>query len=282
MPTVGEGEQLKGFYENLSDLKRDVKSESGKTIGKRILREKAETLGEKWFSTYAGKLSNSNVISAETLEYYSCLFKRLMKISAPNNLKSSYIEVLGSLTKTFRNDLIIPMKTVSISSSIPLSELDKLLESVEDADENQYLKEAISCAKKEFFRASIVMGWCATIDRIHRFIESCGFVRFNVASTRLSGVKQGRYKRFNSPQNVNSLSELQGVFDTIILWVLEGMGVIDSNQHTRLQSCFVLRCNCAHPGEAPITEYNLLSFYSDIIEIVLKNENLSLVQGGEK
>jgi hypothetical protein len=49
------------------------------------------------------------------------------------------------------------------------------------------------------------------------------------------------------------------------------MQVIDANQHARLRSCFELRNHSAHPGEAPVTDYNLLSFFSDIIEIVLKN-----------
>jgi len=61
------------------------------------------------------------------------------------------------------------------------------------------------------------------------------------------------------------------VFDRDLLWILEGMGLIDSNQHTRLLSCFDLRNHSAHPGEAPVTAYNLLSFFSDVIEIVLRN-----------
>ena len=70
---------------------------------------------------------------------------------------------------------------------------------------------------------------------------------------------------------MNSLSELRGVLDTVVLWVIEGMGMVDANQHTRLKSCFDMRCQCAHPGEAPVTEYNLMSFFSDINEIVFQN-----------
>ena len=87
---------------------------------------------------------------------------------------------------------------------------------------------------------------------------------------------KGRFKRFNSPQNVASLSELREVFDTIILWVLEGMQLIDNNQQTRLRSCFDLRCQCAHPGDAPVTEYNLLSYFSDLNEIVFKNDTFKI------
>ena len=82
---------------------------------------------------------------------------------------------------------------------------------------------------------------------------------------------KGRFKRFNFPQTVNSLSEVREIFDTVVLWIIKGIGMIDSNQHTRLKSCFDMRCQCAHPGEAPVTEYNLMSFYLDINEIVFQN-----------
>ena len=66
------------------------------------------------------------------------------------------------------------------------------------------------------------------------------------------------------------------VFDSDLLWIIEGMQLIDSNQHTRLQSCFDLRNHSGHPGEAPVTEYSLLSFFSDLIEVrmVQRSEDL--------
>ena len=82
----------------------------------------------------------------------------------------------------------------------------------------------------------------------------------------------GRFKKFNAVQNVASLSEMREVFDTVILWIIEGMGLIDSNQYTRLRSCFDMRCQCAHPGDAPVTQYNLLSYFSDLNEIIFKND----------
>jgi hypothetical protein len=120
------------------------------------------------------------------------------------------------------------------------------------------------------------MGWSAAIDRIHRKIEQTGFAAFNTVSAQMANQTKGRYKHFNQKQNIASLSELREVFDNIILWIIEGMGLIDSNQHTRLKSCFEMRCQCAHPGEAPITEYNLMSFFSDIQRIVLENSAFTI------
>ena len=66
------------------------------------------------------------------------------------------------------------------------------------------------------------------------------------------------------------------VFDSDILAILEGMEMIDVNQRTRLASCFEMRCHSGHPGEAPITKYNVLSCFSDVVEIVFTNPKFLL------
>jgi hypothetical protein len=263
-------EKLKEFLEALRQLRKDIKGENVKQIGKKDLRTRAEQLGSRWFSEFSTPLSQDIGITADILEKYSEACGRLIALSAPNNLKTSYLEVLESLIKPFRDELVLTVqKRTAMSGSLAL--LHKILGELPDTNENDYLKEAVSCAQRGFLRASVVLGWCAAIDRIHRRIENVGLSKFNVTSVQMAGQQKGRFKRFSAPQNVNSLSELREVFDTIILWVIEGMGMIDVNQHTRLRSCFDLRCHCSHPGEAPITEYNLMSYFSDINEIVFRN-----------
>jgi hypothetical protein len=94
----------------------------------------------------------------------------------------------------------------------------------------------------------------------------------------MAGKQFSRFKPFNKKFRVESISELRRtVFDTNLLWVLEYMGLIDSNQQERLRYCFELRNHSAHPGQAPVTGENLYSFYSDITKIVLKNSNFSVL-----
>jgi hypothetical protein len=88
----------------------------------------------------------------------------------------------------------------------------------------------------------------------------------------------GRFKPYNKKFSIESLSELQRVFDTELLWVLEYLGLIDSNQHARLRYCFDMRNHSAHPGRAPITGESLYSFFSDVTQIVLKNAKFELTQ----
>jgi len=268
-------DQVKTFLEDLKALRRDIKAEEVERIARRDLRARAEQLGSRWFSDFASPLSQNSGIPADVLEKYSVGCGRLMALSSPNHLKKSYIETLNAIVKPFRNELILTLQR-GPSSSPSLALLHRILGTLPDPQENEYLREAISCAQRGFFRAAVILGWCATVDRIHRRVEQIGFTQFSVTSVQMAGQQKGRFKRFSSPQNVNSLSELREVFDTVVLWVIEGMGMIDSNQHTRLMSCFEMRCQSAHPGEATVTEFNLMSFFSDINQIVFQNPMFSV------
>ncbi len=172
------------------------------------------------------------------------------------------MKTLDALIKPMRGELIVPLQA-GATRRAP-SAFEAFVASLSDPGESAYFQEALICARAGFLRAATVMGWCAAIDRIHRKIEQIGFTRFNVTSAQMASQQKGRFKRFNQTQSVTTLSDLREVFDTTVLWVLEGMTLIDANQHMRLRSCFEMRCQCAHPGDAPITEYNLMSFFSDI------------------
>lgn len=267
-------EKCKQFEIRLKALRGKIKGLKTDHVSSNALRTAAESLGKDWFSEIL-PIVNSNGTDATLLTGYSEQFRRLIKISNPNNRKTSYQDVLKSVTVKFHDELILPLHT---TSKVQVeSELSKLLAGIQDSSQSEYLKEAVDCAAHNFLRAAAVLGWCAAIHQIFRAIDKIGFAKFNATAVSMSSQQTGRFKKFNQKNmNVSSVSELGEVFDTIILWVLEGMGILDINQHTRLRSCFELRCQCAHPGEAPITEYNLLSFFSDLNEIVFKNPKLTV------
>jgi hypothetical protein len=208
-------------------------------------------------------------VNPDVVRKYTDLFRQLLRITGPSTLKSGYLRILSAIIKSFRREIILKLHEQPATSP-SLALLFSLFKGL-PSDEDNYLREAIGCAQKGFLRASVVLAWSATIDRIHRKIEEIGFPTFNVTSSQMASQQKGRFKRFNQVQNVSSLSELREVFDKIVLWIVEGMGLIDPNQHTRLHSCFEMRCQSAHPGDAPVTEFNLLSFYSDLKEIVFDN-----------
>ena len=268
-------DKLRTIQRELGELRKQVSAVKTDRIANASIRSKAEELGSRWFSEVSETLASQQGFSPELIEAYSQQFGRLIKVSAPNNLKKSYVQILHAILKRFRDDLIIPLQ-LRPKGQVNTPLLSELLGVLPSPEENAYLKEATDCARHDFLRASVVLGWCAAIDRIHRVIEHSGFPNFNVASSKMASQTTGRFKRFSAVQNVSSLSEIREVFDTIVLWILEGMGFIDSNQHTRLRSCFDMRCQCAHPGDAPMTRYNLLSYFSDLNEIIFKNEKFKI------
>ena len=273
--------ELQTFHKELQSFRKSIRAEKAQCIGKKHLCRTAEQLATSWLSKLSPWLADQSGIENDTLTDYDAAFKRLLKLSAPNNRRKSYVDSLNAALRGFRDDLILAVQS-SPDSHPSASLLGEILHELPDAKEDEYLKEAVECAQHKLYRAATVLGWCAAIDRIHRKIAEIGFDKFNVKSAQMASERKGRFKKFSSLQNVGSVSELRMVFDTTILWVLEGMALIDSNEHTRLRSCFDLRCHCAHPGDAPLTEYNLMSFFSDISEIVLRGAKFQVSRSTEE
>lgn len=266
-------QDLTRLLDDLKSLRKMLKAETVPQVGKKAIRDRANELGTRWHRDLSPTLRS--VIPADVSERYDAGFTRLIRLSAPNNLRSSYLEVLNPLISPFRDELIIPAQQGSFSTPTP-SAFDTFFASLANPEESEYLREAIACARAGYSRAAAVLGWSAAIDRVHKKIEATGFRHFNVTSAQMASQQTGRYKKFNQVQNVNSISEIREVFDTVVLWIIEGMGLIDSNQHTRLRSCFDMRCQSAHPGDAPITQFNLLSFFSDLDQIIFSNPKFKL------
>lgn len=270
---------LKKFFDDFETLWNLVNKSSTVQITNREQRNQINYMSAKWFSDYSKSLSTYSV-SQEVLDKYNGAFEELLKLSSTNSRRSSYLRQMDIIRHNYTSEIIIFLQTHTDESDVVVnkmsSEVLELLEKIKDKEENEYLCEALGCWENGFYKAAVVLMWCAAIDRIHRVIENAGFDKFNSASEYMKNQTTGRFKRFNKNQNVHSISELRMVFDSDILAILEGMEMIDVNQKTRLVSCFEMRCHSGHPGEAPITKYNVLSCFSDIVEIIFANSKFSL------
>lgn len=266
-------DKLEALHMRAKVLRKQLKAETAANVAKLGLREQAKALGSLWHKDFAQHLKHS--LKPESLEVYNEQFTRLIKLSSPNNSRTSYLAALELIIKPFNDELLIPSQKGALGASEP-TVFGSFFAGLSNADESVYLAEAIACAKNGHHRAAVVLGWSAAIDRIHRVVEHKGLDKFNGMSQQMQATTAGRYKKFSKGQNVTSLGELREVFDSVILWVIEAMGMIDTNQHTRLGSCFDMRCHGAHPGEAPITQFNLMSFFSDLDQIVFMNEKFKL------
>lgn len=267
-------EQLRKVEDRLRELRADIKKGGVERVARKELRDEAEAIADFWVEELRSPLEHRFKISADTITKYAEEFKRLHVLSRPNNLAKSYTECISKLTRRFKDDLILPIQ----QSDEPITgnaQLDGIISKIHDAPVSEYLEEAISCAQNGYKRAGIVMGWCAVVDQIHKKLVMLGLDKFNATSAKLKRQDTGRFRRFNKEFKVTTLNELQEVFDTDLIWVLEGMELMDSNQGDRLRTCFQYRNQSAHPGEAPINEHHLAAFFSDIVDIVLTNTRFS-------
>jgi hypothetical protein len=268
-------QQLQSTEDRLRQLRSVLKKSTTKAVSKKEFRDEAEALANRWVEELRSPLEHKFKLPADIIAKYATGFRQLHILSRPSNLVTSYVKCLDTLLRQFKNDLVLPVQQ---SPEPPSSkgQLKLIVSKLGEEDVSDYLAEAIACADNDYNRASIVMGWCATIDHIQKKLVMIGLDKFNAMSTELKKQTSGRFKRFNKEFHVTTINELQEVFDTDLLWVLEGMQLIDSNQGDRLRTCFQYRNQSAHPGEAPIGEVHINAFFNDIIEIVLANEKFAL------
>jgi hypothetical protein len=266
---------LERFRDRLQALRKAIKALTSDRVSTRELRQEADAIASMWVEELRSPLEHRYKLDSDVIKHTADQMKRLHILSRPNNRKSSYVTVLSAVLRGFNDKLILPIKQTA-SHIEKVLDLAKLIPELPKGEESEYLQEAVECAAAGHSRAAIVMGWCCAIDRLQRKIVSLELGSFNAASRNLKARRSGKFKRWNKEFSISTMSELQAVFDTDLIVVLEGMGLLDGNEAQRLETCFQYRNHSAHPGHAPIHEAHVVSFFTDITSIVLQNPQFAL------
>ncbi len=262
---------LNRIESSLRKLRTEIQRVKTTNVNRNTIKDSANQTSTKWFEEIEPSLSRFGVTDEVRGKYHG-LFTSLLQLSTRTSVKATYLKTIDDILRDLKDDIFVTVMK-SAGQIVSVSHLAKILETATE-EEKGYLEEALGCASQGYFRASIVLGWSAAVHRIHKAIEKFGFDEFTKKSEELK--PEGRFKRFKKTIPVHSLGDLRLAFDNDVLWVLDYMGWIDPNQHERLSICFTMRNNSAHPGEAPITEENLASFYSDLKIIVFDNPKFKL------
>ena len=266
---------LENFRKSLRDIRKELNSHPSKRVNKKSIREAADNIATMWVEELRSPLEHKFRLDKEVIFETATAMKRLHVLSRPNNLKSSYLKMINKVLKKFDDRFLLPIKQTSFAIEKVL-DLTKIIPTILYPEESKYFQEAVDCAAAGYRRAAIVMGWCCAIDRIQRKIMSIGFSKFNATSVKLKNQNTGKFKRWNKKFNISTLSELQTVFDPDLIIIIEGMGLIDGNQAQRLETCFQYRNHSAHPGEAPIDDPHVITFFTDINSIILQNPKFAI------
>lgn len=266
---------LKDFKLQLQNVRKKCEAAPGKQVQSKQLLNELEDIASIWFEQLEQELRVSYHINDEIIAKHRELFGQALEISDGKPSKQVVFGIFDTIIDSFHNDLLVPVQKFNeIANKYP--SLDTIL-GHSNGLEQDYLLEAIDCAKAGKLRAAIILGWCAVVNRLHLYVQKEGFDKFNSATVRMSAIQNGRYKRFNKKFDIQNLADLRmSVFDNDLLWVLEFMGSIDGNQHERLEICFTMRNTSAHPGEAPVTPENVLSYFSDLDSLILNNPKFKI------
>lgn len=270
-------DDLAAFEQRLRKLRAAVRGLE--RVGRQAPRTEAESLSVLWFTLLKPRIEGLGSSFAPQVAEVTKAMERLHLVSRPNNRATSYESAIDAALLKFKDRFLKPIQLAAPEDKTNVV-LDAILKKISDPEESDYLKEAIACAKDTHWRASVVMGWCAAVDRLQQTVGRIGFDKFNAASTRLKNKTTGKYKNWTKGVQASSLSELQAIFDTDLLAVLEEMGLIDSNESDRLKVCFQYRNQSAHPAKPPILDVHLAAFYTDIEAIIFSNPNFAPSIGG--
>jgi hypothetical protein len=259
--------------DDLAALQRLIKAVPTKRVGRRQPLNAGADTARRWFDVVRPALEKAQ-FSKEFIDAFSTRFEDLLRASGGKPMKAPYLQAVAGILGPYRQQIVHQLQIGSFTSTAGLG-IAPYIEGLPVA-EGDYLDEAQRCLSVEALRGCIVLGWCATIARIHEKIEQIGFSKFSKATEEMAAKTTGRFKPYNKKFAVESLSEFQRIFDTELLWVLEYLELIDGNQHQRLRHCFDMRNHSAHPGLAPISGENLYSFFSDITKFVLKSPKFEI------
>lgn len=267
--------ELKEFKAKFSDLKKQIQNIKNKQIHSKSILQHIEILATMWFDKFESTIRHFYSLKPEIVDQYHTYFGKLLEYSSIRPSTSVVLSLLQEIEKRISAEIIVPV--LKYQSDIKKHNSFSNILSGQQGTELEYLKEAVDCAERGYFRAAVVLGWCAVVDRLHKKIMMIGLDKFNNASTQMATISTGRYKRFNKKYDIHNLSELRmTVFDNDLLWILEFLGLIDGNEHEKFEICFTIRNTCAHPGDSKPTIENVISFFSDLNQLVFQNKKLSL------
>jgi len=266
-------ESLRG---DLDKLRKILRSSSAMNVYNSETKNIPKATSRMWFENIKQALPSFSV-SRETVSEYSVYFKNLAKAALPRaKNRNAYLKILDEIQDRFNDSLLLPV-LVSAGEIINVSHLEKILEKISDDDEREYLEQAIGCAHHNFLSASVVMGWCAAVNRMHRMIENkWGFPRFTQITEEMAQNKKGPYKTFRMSYEVSNLGDLRQVPDRVTMFALKHEGLVTANQYKKLDKCLLERNLAAHPGETKTNPEDLASFYRNLKDLVFDNSKFEL------
>ncbi|MDA8001289.1 MAG: hypothetical protein MPL62_08370 [Alphaproteobacteria bacterium] len=256
---------IDGLSASLKSVKQALVSH-GRIYTSEIIRDTLRSVATTWFDKKDDLVKAG--ISEELVNPCNKWFEKMAEQSLYRSRRDSCLNTVNRLVPLLGKELTLAVMKLP-ASDVHIQYLGMIFSDL-DIQKIPDLEAAVESVRAEQYESSLVQGWSAAMSYIHAKIVEVGFAEFNRVCLELVSAS-GRYKKFTNKHTVSNRASLQKISDSDILWIIEYWGMIDNNQHDRLEQLLVMRHNSAHPGDAPITPVNTLSFFSDLKEIIFLN-----------
>lgn len=176
-------------------------------------------------------------------------------------IKDKY-QLHRSLKQQIESNFSDKPHSISISKS-----LRDLLSHVNNAIENDFLKEAINCFEIGAYRATIIMTWNLTIDHLYEYILNHKLADFNNVLSKNTD-KRIKITSVNIKDDFNEIPENKFIEFT------KSANIISNDIRKILDTKLGIRNTSAHPSNIKILESKAIEFVEDLITNVIMKYNL--------
>ncbi|MGA2557313.1 MAG: hypothetical protein ABSG04_13670 [Verrucomicrobiota bacterium] len=144
------------------------------------------------------------------------------------------------------------------TATIIKCDLLRHLAALTDAQLKEYLTEAINCFDSRYFRASIVMAWCAGYAILRTWLFATHLAALNTVTSS-----------WRTPKHITRIEDFDELGERAVLDTARTANVLTKEQHKQLVALLDLRNSFAHPSgrkiSAPIAEAYLTQIIDEVI-----------------
>ncbi|WP_298343130.1 tyrosine-type recombinase/integrase [uncultured Algibacter sp.] len=228
----------------------------------RYSRASSEKVIKKSFEE-AG-ISSASVIKALKRSY----IKHMLNLGIPmivilESLDIYHFDSIKKYTKIFHGNIKIDFtpldKFVNKPSIIEpeMQDLEKIIFTLKEKDEQEYLLEAIQCFRIGALKAGIVFSWSAFIRILQNRCVELGFKEINTAAMKLKFTK-----KFSKITDFETIKEMN-----LLKLALE-LKVLSKHQKIQMDNNLDTRNHCGHPSSYILEINKAKGFIEDIVSFI--------------
>src|SRR5271165_1395734 len=236
-------ESLRLLQDDLAGIARIIQTTRTVLLSPAVFGQEVDDVVRLWAERVEREVVKFGVDETVCAKYRDGL-RKLHSLASKRNKRDSHQQTIKELQADFHADLIQPV--MFHGGADPSEAIKQIIADIPYPDQKGYLEEALRCIESDCKRAATVLGWSAAMHHIHSKIEEIGFDRFNKRADEMSKQTKGRFKGFKASAPIESISDLRELPDRRILWVLDGMSILESNQRQRLEYGLDMRIQASH------------------------------------